>query len=194
MNLLLSLLLLVAPAPVKTEHGRFNITKDGQNIGTDEFSVSRRDSNYVFESKTTIGDITIASRLEVTEKLIPVSYEATSTGGTTRVTVGSPTSELQTVVNGETSSADFRFPESGVILDNNLFDHYLILMYRAQTGQTDFSVFVPQDRRIGNATVHSTGPRTYDLEIGDVRMQATVDNDGTLTKLSVPAANVVVER
>lgn len=194
MNLLLSLLLLVAPAPVKTAHGRFNITKDGKNIGTDEFDISQRGANYVFEGKTMIGDMTIRSRMEVTEKLIPVSYEATSQGGTTRVTVGSPTSEIQTVVNGETSSADFRFPDGGVILDNNIFDHYLVLMYRVQTGQTNFSVFVPQDRRIGSATVHSSGPRTYDLEIGEVHMQATVDSDGTLSKLSVPAANVVVER
>jgi hypothetical protein len=36
MNFLLSLLLLVAPAPVKTEHGRFNSPKDGKNIGIDE--------------------------------------------------------------------------------------------------------------------------------------------------------------
>jgi hypothetical protein len=172
----------------------FNIAKDGNNIGTVEFDVSRRGSIYVFEGKTTIGDMTIASRREVTEKLVPVSYEATSTGGTTRVTVGSPTSELQTVVNGETSSADFRFPEGDVILDNNVFDHYLILMYRVQTGQTNFPVFLPQDRGIGSATVQSTGPRTYDLEIGEVRMQAIVDSDGTLTKLAVPAANVVVER
>ena len=97
-------------------------------------------------------------------------------------------------MNGETSSADFRFPDGGVILDNDLFDHYLILMYRVQTGQTNFPVFVPQEGRIANAEVHSTGPRTYDLEIGEVHLQATVDSDGTLTKLSVPAANVVVER
>ena len=135
MNLLLSLLLLLTPAPVKTEHGRFNITRDGQNIGADDFNVRRRGANYVFEGKTTIGDMTMMSWMEDTEKLIPVSYEATSTGGTTRLTVGSPTSELQTMVNGEAS-----------------------------------------------------------VEIVDVRMQATVDNDGTLTKLSVPAANVVVER
>src|SRR5215468_2487921 len=90
-----------------------------------------------------------------TKSLIPVSYEATSTGGTTRVTVGSPASELRTVVNGETSSADFRFPEGAVILDNNLFDHYLILMCPVQTGQTNFPVFVPQDRRIDSATVQS---------------------------------------
>jgi hypothetical protein len=194
MNVLLSLLLLVMPAPVKTEHGRFNIVKDGRNIGTDEFTVSRHDTNYVFESKIVIGATTISSRMEVTEKLMPVSYEVSNSEGTLKVSVASPVSELQTVINGETSSADFRFPEGGVILDNNLFDHYLVLMYRAQAGQRDFSVFVPQDKRVGTAKVRSTGPRTYELEIGEVRMQATVDGDGTLTRLSVPSANVVVER
>ena len=193
MNFLLSLLLLAAPA-IKTEHGRFNITKDGKTIGTDEFTVSRRESNYVLEGRTTIGDVTMTSRLEVTEKLVPVSYELKAPGGTTRVNIASPVSQLETVVNGKTETANFRFPEGGVILDNNLFDHYLILMYRVQTGQNTFGVFVPQDRRLGGATVHSTGPRTYDLQIGDVKMQATVDADGTLRKLAVPAANVVVER
>jgi len=194
MNILFSLLLLVMPAPVKTEHGRFNIVKDGRNIGTDEFTVSRHETNYVFQSKIIIGNTTISSRMEVTEKLMPVSYQVSSAEGTLKVNVASPISELQTVVNGETSSADFRFPEGGVILDNNLFDHYLVLMYRAQAGQRDFSVFVPQDKSVGTAKVRSTGPRTYDLEIGEVRMQATVDGDGTLTRLSVPGANVVVER
>ena len=194
MNVLLSLLLLVMPAPVKTEHGRFNIVKDGRNIGTDEFTVSRHDTNYVFESKIVIGATTVSSRMEVTEKLMPVSYEISNSEGTLKVNVASPVSELQTVINGETSSADFRFPDGGVILDNNLFDHYLVLMYRAQAGQREFSVFVPQDRSVGTAKVRSTGPRTYELEIGEVRMQATVDGDGTLTRLSVPSANVVVER
>jgi len=69
-------------------------------------------------------------------------------------------------VNGETSSADFRFPEGGVILDNNLFDHYLILMYRVQTGQTNFPVFVPQNRRIRSATVQSTGYRAMTSKLG----------------------------
>jgi hypothetical protein len=108
--------------------------------------------------------------------------------------VDTPISELQSVVNGETSSADFRFPEKGVILDNNFFDHYLILMYRVVAGENKFLVFVPQDQSVGSATVRNTGPRTYDLEIGDVHMQAMVDADGTLTKLTVPAAKVVVER
>ena len=44
MTFFLSLLLLAAPA-IKTEHGQFNITKDGKTIGTNEFTVSRHESN-----------------------------------------------------------------------------------------------------------------------------------------------------
>ncbi len=192
MNVLLSLVLLLAP--VKIEHGRFNVIKDGKRIGTEEFSVTKQGVGYVIDAKTTIGDLTISSKMEMDDKLAPTSYEASSREGTMRVRVASPISELQTVVGGETSSADFRFPDGGVILDNNFFHHYLILLYRAQAGRTTFPVFVPQDRSIGAATVRSTGPRTYELEFGDVKMQATTDADGALIRLTVPSANVVVER
>jgi hypothetical protein len=192
MNVLLSLLLLLAP--VKIEHGRFTITKDGKKIGTDDFTVARRGSNYVIDGKVTIGDLTISSEMELDEKLAVVSYEASSREGAIRVKVASPVSELQTVLGKDTSSADFRFPNGGVILDNNFFHHYLILLYRVQAGQNNFSVFVPQNMSIGDGTVRSTGPGTYDLEVGDVKMQATTAADGSLVKLTVPAAKVVVER
>jgi hypothetical protein len=193
MSLLLSFLLLLAP--IKVEQGRFNITKDGKKIGTEEFAVSMRGMNYVIDGKATIGDLTITSKMELNDKLVPISYEVSSPQGKIRVKVESPkASELQTIIGQEASSADFRFPENGVILDNNFFHHYLILLYRAKAGQTNFGVFVPQDTRVGSAVVRSTGPRTYDLEVGDVRLQATTDADGSLLKLTVPAAKVVVER
>jgi hypothetical protein len=191
MNALFSILLLLAP--VKIEQGRFNIVKDGKKIGTEEFTVARRESNYTINGKLTIGDLTISSRMELTEDLIPVSYEAATPGGAIRVKVASPLSELQTVVGADTSSADFRFPDRGVILDNNFLHHYLVLLYRAQSGQNNFEVFVPQDMRVGTATVRSTGPGMYDLQVGDVKM-ATTDADGSLIRLTVPSANVVVER
>jgi hypothetical protein len=192
MTLLMSFLLMFAP--VKIEQGRFNIIKDGVKIGTEEFAVSMRSSHYVIDGKLTLGDLTINSKLEVNEKLIPVSYEVSSREGKLRVNVVDPISELQTIVGGETSSNDFRFPEAGVILDNNFFHHYLVLLYRVHAGQKTFGVFVPQDARIGSATVRNAGARAYDLEIGEVRMHATTDADGRLLKLTVPAANVVVER
>jgi hypothetical protein len=188
----MSVLLLFAP--VKIEQGRFNIVKDGAKIGTEEFSISMRASHYVLDGRVTIGDFIVNSKMELDEKLIPVSYEVSSRQGKLHVDILNPISELETVVNGEKSSADFRFPEGGVILDNNLFHHYLVLLYRVHTGQKSFGVFVPQDTRIGAATVRSTGANAYELEIGDIRMQATTDADGRLLRLTVPAAKVVVER
>jgi len=187
MSLLLSFLLLVTP--VKIEHGRFNIVKDGRKIGAEEFTIVMRGSDYVIDGKATIGDVTISSKMELNSKLELISYEVANQEGLIRVKVASPLSELQTVARGESSS-----PDGGVILDNNFFHHYLVLLYRAQMGQSNFSVFVPQDMSIGSAMTQSTGPRTYDLMVGDVKMQATTAADGSLIKLTVPSANVVVER
>jgi len=191
MSFLVFLLLL---APIKAEQGRFNILKDGRKIGTEEFSIVKRHAHYLIDGKATIGDTTISSKMEVDEKLVPVSYEVSNPQGKIRVTVTSTVSELQSVVNGETSGGDFRFPQGGVILDNNFFHHYVVLLYRVAAGQSDFPVFVPQDMSVGSAVVRNTGPRAYSLEIGDVRMEATTDMDGRLLRLTVPVANVVVER
>src|SRR5262245_6930931 len=192
MNVLLTFLLLLAP--VKVEKARFNIIKDGSRIGTDEFTIAMRGANYTMDGKLTMGDLTISSKMELNAKLVPISYEVSNPEGKIRLNVASPISELQTVVGGETSAADFRFPDGGIILDNNFFHHYLILLYRAQMGQTMFSVFVPQDKSLGSATIRSTAPRAYALQVGDGKMQATTDADGGLIRLVVPGANVVVER
>jgi hypothetical protein len=132
--------------------------------------------------------------MELDEQLALVSYEVSSPEGAIKLKIASPLSELQTTSGRDTTSADFRFPIGGIILDNNVFHQYLVLMYRAQAGQNNFSVFVPQDMSVGTAVVRSTGARTYDLDVGDVRMQATTAEDGSLVKLTVPAAKVVVQR
>jgi hypothetical protein len=132
--------------------------------------------------------------MELNKNLAPTFYEYSNNQGTIRVKVANPVSELESIAGGETSSADFRFPADGVILDNNFFHHYLILLYRVHAGQSSFSAFVPQDMRLGSATVRSTGPRAYDLEVGDVKLQATIDAEGRLLRLAVPEAKVVVER
>src|SRR5258706_15677092 len=112
MTLLLTLLLFLAP--IKAEQGRFNIVKDGKRIGTEEFAIVTKGSHYVIDGKMTIGDVMISSKMEVDEKLIPISYEVSNRDGRIRVNIMSPISELQTVVGGETSTADFRFPDGGV--------------------------------------------------------------------------------
>lgn len=192
MNILLPLVLVLSP--IKMESARFTISQEGKRIGTEEFSIVQRQEGYLVEGRTRIGDMSISSRMELDQKLVPTSYEYSNPQGAIRVKVAEPVSELQSVAGGETSSVDFRFPTGGVILDNNFFHHYLILLYRVEAGQNLFSAFVPQEMKVGSASVRSTGPRTYDLDVGDVRLQATTDADGRLIKLAVPSAKVIVER
>jgi hypothetical protein len=191
MNLILPLVLLLAP--IKVESGVFNIVQDGKKIGTEQYSITKIQTGYRIEGRTSLDNI--SSKMEVDENLIPTFYEYTKGEGTIRVKVNTPLSELEsTAPGGQPESIDFRFPERGIILDNNFFHHFLILMYRVQAGDKMFSVFVPQDMRVGSASVQSTGPRNFDLTVGDVKLQATTDGDGRLMRLTVPDAKVVIER
>jgi hypothetical protein len=191
MNLLLPLVLLLAP--IKVESGQFNIIQDGKKIGTEQYSITKIQTGYRIEGKTSLDNI--SSKMDLDENLVPTFYEYTKGDGTIRVKVGNPLSEFESIAaGGQPESIDFRFPDRGIILDNNFFHHFMILMYRFQAGEKMFSVFVPQDMRVGSASVRPTGPRSFDLDVGDVKLQATTDADGRLMRLSVPDAKVVIER
>jgi hypothetical protein len=191
MNLLLPLVLLLAP--IKVESGQFNIVQDGKKIGTEQYTITKIQSGYRIEGKTSLDNI--SSKMDLDENLVPTFYEYTKGDGTIRVKVGNPLSEFESIAaGGQPESIDFRFPDRGIILDNNFFHHFMILMYRFQAGEKMFSVFVPQDMRVGSASVRPTGPRSFDLDVGDVKLQATTDADGRLMRLSVPDAKVVIER
>jgi len=191
MNWLLPLVFLVAP--IKVETGQFNIVQDGKKIGTEQYSITKIQTGYRIEGRTTLDNI--SSKMEVDENLVPTFYEYTKGDGTIRVRVNTPLSEFEsTAAGGQPESIDFRFPDRGIILDNNFFHHFLLLMYRFQAGDRMFSVFVPQDMRVGSASVRATGPRSFALDVGDVKLEATTDGDGRLLRLTVPDAKVVIER
>jgi hypothetical protein len=136
----------------------------------------------------------LTSRMELDENLNPTSYEYKRGPGTIRLKIDTPLSEMTVSEGGAGNSTDVRFPDGGVIIDNNFFHHYLILLYRVKGADQSFGVFVPQDMQVGQARVRETGNRSYALEVGDVKLEATVDGAGKLLRLAVPAAKVVVER
>lgn len=187
------LLMLAAITP---ETARFTIRQDGRTIGTEEFTIRSRDRGWVAEGKTQlVGDPTsITSRMELDENLNPTSYEYKRGPGAIRIKIQNPLSEMSISGQGADSSTEFRFPDGGLIIDNNFFHHYLLLLYRVTGADQRFGIFVPQDMQIGQARVRSTGNRSYALEVGDVKLEATVDGSGRLTRLAVPSAKVVVER
>jgi len=192
-SILTALLLL---APITPETARFTIRQDGRTIGTEEFTIRSQGKGYVAEGKTQlVGDPTpLSCRMELDENLNPTSYEYTHGLGTIRIKIETPTSQMTVGGGGSESSTEFRFPSGASIIDNNFFHHYLLLLYRVKGADQKFPIFVPQDMQAGQARVRSTGTRTYDLEVGDVKLEATVDSAGRLTRLTVPAAKVVVER
>jgi hypothetical protein len=194
-SILTALLLL---APVVTESGRFTIKQNGRTIGTEEFSVRPRDKGFTVEGRTRLeGDpTTLTSKMELDQNLVPISYEYSRGGkGAIRVVVDPKrTAELVIIENGKESATDFRFPPSASIVDNNFFHHYLMLLYRIKSADQTLAIFVPQDMQVGLAKVKSTGKGSYALEVGSVKLEATVDESGRLLKLAVPSAKVVVER
>src|SRR5215207_5208978 len=183
---LLSVLLLLAP--VVTESGRFTIRQNGKSIGTEEFSIRTRDKGFTVEGRTRLdGDPTmLTSRMELDENLVPVSYEYSRGKGAIRVVVDpKSSSELIVTENGKSSETNFHFPPSASIVDNNFFHHYILLMYRVKSSEQTIAIFVPQDMQVGLAKVKSTGKNTYTIEIGSVKAEATVDENGRLLKMAV---------
>ena len=183
-------------APVVTESGKFTIKQNGQSVGTEEFSIRVQGKGYLAEGRTRLmGDPEVlTSRMELDENLVPTAYEYSHGKGTIKIRVDSKASELTIIENGQSSSTDFRFPDAAAIVDNNFFHHYLLLLYRVKAAEQTIPIFVPQDMQVGQARVRTTASRVYTLEVGDVTLQATVDAAGRLLRLTVPAANVVVER
>jgi hypothetical protein len=191
--ILAALLLL---APVTLESGRFTITQNGRRVGTEEFTISARGSGYFAEARTQLSGAngTLTSRMELDAKLNPTSYEYSRGSTSIRVKIEQPVSELITVNEGKESSLDFRFPAGAFIVDNNFFHHYLLLLYRVGEAGGSLPVFVPQDIRQGEATIRAKGNRSFELIMGDVRLEATTDATGRLLRLAVPEAGVVIER
>ena len=188
-------LLLLGPLPL--ENGKFTIIQDGKKIGSEQFSISnRKDGGYVVESKTQLsGDPSaLSSRLEVDAELNPVSYEYSHGKGQIHVSVESPISQYESVNNGAKSSMEFRFPKHGMILDNNFFAHFLLLLYKSGSESSTMPIFVPQDFQAGAATVKQTRENLFTLEIGDIHMEATTDKTGKVIRLTAPESKVVIER
>jgi hypothetical protein len=188
---------LMLLGPVTLETGRFTITQEGKKVGSEQFTISaRRGGGYIAEAKIQLaGDSSVqSSRMELDDKLNPISYEYTRGKGAIRVKIVQPASEYETESDGKKSSITIKFPENTAIVDNNFFSHYLLLLYKIGNAGGELPIFVPQEIELGHAMVTAKGSNVYELNIGYITMEATTDKSGKLIKLTVPGSKVVVER
>ena len=198
MNVLFSLLLLLAP--LKAESGRFTILQDGRKLGVEDFSLTPQRGGYLVEGHTVINDgsrsFDLRSAMELNAALQVTSYQFRTTGSSIDLTVTSDASHLETNVQGQRQSDDVQFPKDGVIIDSNFFHHFAILIHRirATPASGPIPAFVPQELQLAPITVKVLGPNAYEIDTGNVKVEATTDSEGRLLRLSVPSAKVVVER
>ena len=116
---------------------------------------------------------------------------------------------------GETRTAQVRpvpftqqfFFDSGrvVILDNNLYHHYAILVWLydwEKRGAQPFNVLIPQDLTPGTVTVEATGQRNvggtrFDvlrMSAADLEVELFVDRNKRLMRIEVPGSKAEVVR
>jgi hypothetical protein len=196
------------------DKGKWRIMVEGRQLGTEEFQISLRSGEWQAQGKFTAQAegapaSTVQSRLRLNSGGNLVYYEWSVEGekkssGTLQMDGKTVTIELR-LPNAAPFTQQFFFETPRVvILDNNMYHHYLILaaLYDwQQRGVQTFSVVVPQDLIPGSVTLESLGTqetqtgkldvlrlRSSDLEV-DLYFAAR-----RLIRLVVPASNVVVER
>ena len=196
MNTLSLFLLLLHP--VQLESARFTVRVNGERIGSEEFSVSKDGSGFIARGHTRLNvdgkKVDVQSRMELDEYLNPTFYEYRSEEILIRVRLASPVSEVEYTVDGRLTPYDVRIPTNGMIVDNNFFHHYLLLLYKVGRDGGELPVFVPNEMRLGSVAVRPTGNLTYELDSSNLKLQATTDSNGRLLRLVLPDSNVVVER
>ena len=184
---------------VKPDNGTFTIYQDGKKVGTEEFSLNRGRGGYVADGRTrvTVGSETydLRSHMELDDQLRPTFYEYQRQGSSIRLTIRKGgVSDLEYTVAGKTSPQDIRFPEDGVIVDNNFFHHYLLLLSRAGRTSVTLPAVVPQSGALGQISVRSAGTGKYEIETDNLKLLAITDNDGRLLRITDPSGKVIVER
>ena len=111
MTILTLATVLLLMGPVTLETGKFTITRDGKKAGTEQFTISSRPGGgYIAESRMQLaGDSDVqSSRMELDEKLTPLSYQYTRGKGVIRVKINKLTGQYETESDGKKSTIESR--------------------------------------------------------------------------------------
>ncbi len=164
-----------APRVVSAERGKFRIFSDGQQVGTEEFSIAPSGAEWISKGSVELkvpgaGSAQVTGELRLAADGRPLGYNWTNQSAkknTGTLVFDGANAEMDLRSDGGppfTQVFQFDSPQV-VILDNNLYHHYGLLArlfdWNAKGVQT-FSVLIPQDMATGKVTVEWAGPR--DLE------------------------------
>jgi hypothetical protein len=199
---------------VSADRGKFRIISDGQQVGTEEFSVVPSGADWISRGSVEIkvpgaGTTQVTGELRLAADGRPLSYQWTSQGPKKNsgaiVFEGSTAKMELRAESGPPFTQEFQFDSPQVvILDNNLYHHYALLArlfdWNAKGVQT-FAVLIPQDLTPGTVTVEWAGPRDLDgiktellrVRSSDLEIELYV-TDGKLVRMIVPDSKAEIRR
>jgi hypothetical protein len=192
------------------DHGHFEITLNGQKVGSEDFSISKSGSSWVAKGSTDLhsanGSGKVTGELHLSANGSPLKYVWTSDTGkkaSSTTTFDGLTAKMSTTIAGAANpiKQDFLFKPPVVILDNNLYHQYGILarLYNwSAGGPQNFNVLIPQEHMPGSITVEMLSPENglqqLRVHTADLDVLLFTDSSHRLMRISVPTAHAEILR
>ena len=198
------------------DKGKFRILQQGNEVGTEDFSLAPSGNAWLLEDETIIrvpGGVEMRSsgQLRITADGEPQHYAWSSQGakkasGTVEFDKGTAKTTVNVPGAKQPGQQDFTFTSPRIaVLDNNLYEQYAVLgrIYDWNIkGTQSFPVLIPQDATPGTIDLEALGEKSVDganLEVlrvhsTDLEIQLYFDTKFHLIRLEVPAAKVEILR
>jgi hypothetical protein len=213
------------PASVTTfeggEQGSFKIFFSGEVIGFEKYQIAPEGGNFkavadvrlVLERGSEKVAFNLRPVLQFSKEFEPRAYQIIQESGANRmkarISFRPGKSEAVFETGKEADTREIELKKDVVILDDNVFHHYLLLVRRydfSKGGVQEFSAFVPQQFTSGGISVEdkgfeqvSIGGKTSSLQhllvdTGELQISLWLTESHQLQKISVPKSNVDVLR
>jgi hypothetical protein len=209
------------PNSTGSEQGNFKIFFGGELIGEERFQIGAEATNYKAwaEIHLTLDrgndkvTFNIKPSLQFTKFFEPLTYKVLQEAGDNRMKASihfKPESSQAVYETGqETDSREIKLSGDVVVLDDNVFHHYVLLARRydySKGGVQEFSAFVPQQFLAGNISVADQGFESVQLgtktlslqhllvDTGEIQINLWLNTHHELQKISVPKSHVDVLR
>jgi hypothetical protein len=209
------------PVYTGSDRGIFKVYSSGQLVGEESFQIVPEGANFKASGETRLTverintkvSFNIKVLLQFTKNFEPINYqisqEASGNTARARVKFKSGSSEVVYETGKENDVRAIELNKDVVVLDNNVYHHYILLARRydfLKGGQQEFSAFVPQGFLSGAVTVSDkgmeytlVGSATVQLQhlvvdTGELQIHLWLDADHVVRKMSVPQSQVDVVR
>ena len=205
----------------RTEQGKFKIFFNGEQIGEEKFQILDDGSNFkasaeihltVEREKEKI-TFRINPSLQFTGLFEPITYQVVQEAGPNktkaRINFKPGRSEVVYETGQGEDSREIELKPDVVVLDDNVFHHYILLAKRydfLKGGLQEFAAFIPQQFLAGTISVDDKGfervtlnDKTLSLQhlfvdSGELQFSLWLNERHELLKISVPKSNVEVVR